>query len=165
MPKTNPLRSGLAFCWMAAILMGIVVVPSALTQEKHPLAGTWKANLSKSKRHPNHLFRSLTLHFEVSDDAVLLTYTGVNMAGKQESAKRKLHPDGKEYPVAEASGVVEIAKWAGSHVLEVVAKKDGKVIGRSAYEVSQDGKTLTAKIKGVDAKGAEFEQVIVFDPA
>ncbi len=165
MMKTSPSRRVLAFCWVAAILIGVIVVPSALTQEKNPLAGTWKANLSKSRRHPNHLFRSLTLHFEVSDDAVLLTYTGVNMAGKQESATRKLHPDAKEYPVAEAPGVVEVAKWVGSHILEVAAKKDGKVIGQSAYEVSSDGKTLTAKIKGVDAKGAEFEQVIVFDAA
>jgi hypothetical protein len=29
--------------------------------------------------------------------------------------------------------------------------------------VSPDGKTLTAKLKGIDASGAEFEQVIVFD--
>lgn len=150
---------------MVVILVAVIVVPSALTQARNPFAGTWKANLSKSQRHPNHLFQSLTLHFKVSDNVVVLTFTGVNMAGKQESGTRKLHPDGKEYPIAEASGVVEVAKWAGSHILEAMAKKDGKVIGQSAYEVSRDGKTLTAKIKGIDAKGAEFEQVIVFDPA
>ena len=55
----------------------------------NPFAHTWKANLSKSQRHPNHLFQSATLHFEVSQEAVLLTYTGVNMAGEQESGTGK----------------------------------------------------------------------------
>jgi hypothetical protein len=48
-------------------------------------------------------------------EAVLLTFTGVNMAGKQESGTRKLRPGGKEHPIAEAPGVVEITKWVGSH--------------------------------------------------
>ncbi|HZS03266.1 MAG TPA: hypothetical protein VFD58_00195 [Blastocatellia bacterium] len=122
-----------------------------------------KANLSKSKQYADHQFRSAALHFDVSDEAVLLTFTGVNMAGKRESGTKRLHPDGKEYPLAEAPGVVEVAKWAGSHTLEVVARKDGVVAGRGTYEVSEDGKTLTARIKGADAGGAEFEQVIVFD--
>ncbi|MGH9767828.1 MAG: hypothetical protein ACREAB_10380 [Blastocatellia bacterium] len=68
-----------------------------------------------------------------------------------------------EYPISEAPGVVEITKWVGSHTLELVAKKDGKVVGESMYEVSKDGKTLTSKVKGTDAKGRQFEQVIVFD--
>jgi hypothetical protein len=37
------------------------------------------------------------------------------------------------------------------------------VIGEGRYEVSSDGKTLTSKVKGTDAKGRQFEQVIVFD--
>ena len=129
----------------------------------NPLAGTWKANLSKSQRDPNHQFQSLTLRFEVSDEAVLLIFTGVNMAGKQESGTRKLRPDGKEYPVAEAPGVVEIAKWVGANTLAIVAKKGEQVVGESTYEVAKDGKTLTSKVKGTDAKGRQFEQVIVFD--
>ena len=149
------------------VLVGLFVVvdllPSAQAQANSPLAGTWKANLAKSERHPNHQFESLTLRLEVSDDAVLVIYTGVNMSGQQESGTRKLHPDGKEYPIAEAPGVVEVKKWVGAKALKSEAKKDGKVVGASAYEVSSDGKTLTAKVKGVDASGREFEQVIVFD--
>jgi hypothetical protein len=41
--------------------------------------------------------------------------------------------------------------------LEIVARKDGNVVGESKYEVSKDGKTLTATVKGVDAKGRSFE--------
>ena len=127
------------------------------------IAGTWKANLSKSQRDPNHQFQSLALHFEVSDEAVLLTFTGVNPAGEQVSGTRKLRPDNKEYAVAEAPGVVEIARCIGSYTLETVYKQDGRVVSEGTYEVSRDGKTLTSKGKGTDANGSEFEQVIVFD--
>jgi hypothetical protein len=37
------------------------------------------------------------------------------------------------------------------------------VVGESRYELSSDGKTLTTSVKSINAKGAEFEQVIVFD--
>jgi hypothetical protein len=103
------------------------------------------------------------MKFEISDDLVLLTYAGVNMAGKEESGTSRIHPDGKEYPVTESPGLVTISKWTTSHILEIVARKDGSVVGESKYEVSKDGKTLTATVKGVDARGRSFEQIIVFD--
>jgi hypothetical protein len=128
-----------------------------------PLAGTWKANLAKSKQHPNHQFQSATLVFDITPDSVLLTFTGINMSGQKESGTRKLNADGMEYPIAGAPGVLEMTRWRDSHTLEMVAKKDGKVVGEGVYKVSADGKTLTAKVKGFDASGVEFEQVIVFD--
>jgi hypothetical protein len=128
-----------------------------------PLAGTWKANLAKSQRDPNHQFQSLTLRFETSDDSVSLTYTGVNMGGEEESGSRQMHADGREYSVAEAPGVVVITKWLQPQTLETVARKDGKPVGQSTYEVSTDGKTLTTRIKGIDASGGSFEQVIVLE--
>ena len=38
----------------------------------HPLAGTWTANIAKSRRHPNHLFQSSTMRFDVSENVVVL---------------------------------------------------------------------------------------------
>src|SRR5262245_52582 len=75
------------------------------------LEGAWEANLSQSQRDPNHQFQQLTLHFEVSDEVVSLTFTGINKTGEPVSGTRKIHPDGKEYPVGEVPGVVEIARW------------------------------------------------------
>ena len=126
--------------------------------------GTWRANLSKSQRHPNHMFQSATLRFAVSGDTVTLTQAGVNEAGHQEFGTTTLHADGKEHAVSpEAPGVVVVTKWVGSRILETAAKKDGEVIGHGTYEVSDDGQTLTAKVRGIDGSGAPFEQVIVFD--
>ena len=143
------------------IVLGALAAPAALSQQKNPLAGTWQANISKS--HPNHLFKSATLRFEVSDDVVSMTYTGVNMSGVEESGTFKIHPNGKEHPIPDAPGLVEVSRWAGPRLLDTVASQSGKVVGHSSYEVSEDGKTLTAKISGTDASGAGFEQVIVCD--
>ena len=145
------------------VMLVALAAPAGLSQQKNPLAGTWQANISKSQRHPNHLFKSARLRFEVSDEVVSLTYTGVNMSGVEETGTFKIHPDGKEHPIAEAPGVVEVSRWVGPRLLESVGKKDGKVVGQSTYEISTDGNTLTAKIKGIDASGSTFEQVIVFD--
>ena len=65
--------------------------------------------------------------------------------------------------MAEAPGVVAITKWVDPRILETLANKNGKVVGQSTYEVSTDGKTLTTRIKGIDAGGGSFEQVIVLE--
>ncbi|MCI0664912.1 MAG: hypothetical protein L0220_27930 [Acidobacteria bacterium] len=156
-------RNQTHFFGIALALMIVSILPSVQAQEKYPFEGIWNANLAKSQRHENHQFKSATMKFEVSDNLVLLTFTGINMAGKEESGTSRIHPDGKEHPVTESPGVVTISKWATSHRLELIARKGGSVVGESNYEVSKDGKMLTATVKGVDAKGRPFEQIIIFD--
>ena len=130
----------------------------------NPFSGTWVANIEKSQRHANHQFKSATLSFELTGDDVSMTHAGINMSGKHESGTTVLHPDGVERPVSpQAPGVVALARWVGTHVLEMEARKDGRVAGKGTYEVSEDGRTLTATVAGTDAAGKAFEQVIVFD--
>ena len=130
----------------------------------NPFLGTWVANLAKSRRHANHQFQSAALTFEVSGDVVSLTHSGVNMAGKAESGTTVLRADGIEHAVSpQAPGVVAVTKWVGTHALETVASKDSRPLGRATYAVSDDGRTLTATVEGIDAAGQAFDQVIVFD--
>ena len=132
----------------------------------HPIAGTWTANLEKSKRHANHQFASATMRFDVSgavNEIVVLRYGGVNHSGKDESAAHTMDVDGLERPVPQVPGVVAVARWAGPRTLETIGKKDGAVVGHATYAASEDGAELVATVKGVDAKGLPFEQVIVFD--
>jgi len=132
----------------------------------HPIAGTWAANIAKSRRHENHQFASAIMHFEVSrggGEVVTLRYGGVNHSGKDESSAQTLRADGVERPVPQAPAFVSVARWAGPRTLETIGKKDGVVVGHATYEASEDGAELTATVKGVDAAGLPFEQVIVFD--
>jgi hypothetical protein len=132
----------------------------------NPFLGLWTANLEKSHRHANHQFQSATLTFEVSGDVITLTHAGVNMAGKSESGITVLHADGEEHPVSpQAPGVVAVTKWVGTHVVATEGRKDGQTLARATYAVSEDGRTLTATIGGIDAAGKPFDQVIVFDRA
>lgn len=148
---------------LAAVTLAICQTPLDNAQDTRQFTGTWKANLAKSQRDPNHQFESLTLIVEFSEDAVLLTYKGINAAGKEEGGTSKLYPDGKEHAVPEAASFVVVTKWLGPRLLESVGMKDGKRVGQSTYEVSSDGKVLTAKISGIDAYEREFKQTIVFD--
>ena len=130
----------------------------------HPLAGTWIANIAKSRRHANHQFESATMVFEVTGADVVLTYDGINASGNREGNTQRFNADGRERPIAEAPGYAAITTL-GPRALEALGKKDGAVVGRGTYEVSEDGRTMTATIGGTDASGAAFEQVIVFDRA
>jgi hypothetical protein len=74
-----------------------------------------------------------------------------------------LTADGRDHPLPQAPGIVVTTRWHGANRLDTSASKDGAVVGAGSYEVSSDGATLTATVCGVDAAGAQFEQVIVFD--
>lgn len=128
----------------------------------HPLTGTWVASLEKSRRHPNHQFRSVTMRFEIAGDAVTLTYEGVNAAGNPEASTQQLRADGEPHELAAAPGFTAISTLAADR-LESIGQKDGVVLGRSTYAVSPDGQTMTATVSGVDTAGLPFDQVIVFD--
>lgn len=152
-------------CVAIALLLGgcLVVLAGAQGSGGSPFSGTWVANIEKSKRDPNHRFQNATMQFSVVGDTVTLTHGGVNAGGQQESGKVVLHADGKEHPVPEVPGVSVVTRWIGPRVLHTIGKSRGAQVGEQTYEVSSDGKTLTAKVSGTDASGTRFEQVIVFD--
>jgi hypothetical protein len=128
----------------------------------HALAGTWIANVEQSQRDPNHQFSRATMHFAIAGDLVTLTYGGINASGRHERAGQTIHADGHEHAVPEASGIVTFSTL-GARELKSVGLKDGTEIGRASYEVSEDGRTMTATVSGIDANGKTFEQMIVFD--
>jgi hypothetical protein len=133
-----------------------------MSRNRHLLAGIWTASLAKSRRDPNHQFHRATMRVEVEGDRVSLTYGGVNAAGKTEEGTQLICADGEAHPEAAAPGVV-CTSTIDAHTLQVVATKDGAMVGRGSYEVSEDGRTLTATMSGFDASGRPFDQVIVFD--
>jgi hypothetical protein len=130
----------------------------------HQLTGTWTANLEKSRRHPNHQFRRVTMRFDVEGDAVSLAFEGVNAAGAAEEGTRQIRADGAAHPEPAAAGVLTIST-IDARMLEVIATKDGATVGRACYEVSEDGRSLISTTSGVDGSGRPFDQVIVFDRA
>ncbi|HKQ72268.1 MAG TPA: hypothetical protein VJ810_00975 [Blastocatellia bacterium] len=64
------------------------------------------------------------------------------MSGKEEQHENTLYADGEEHP-SEYGGYLLVSRWLGSHALEPIVKKNGRVEGRVTYEVSADSATLT----------------------
>jgi hypothetical protein len=123
-----------------------------MPKKVNPFVGTWTANLSKSRRHPNNQFQSATLQFAVTGDAVTIVDVVVDDAGREERGKNIILADGNEHP--QGNGYVLTARWRDPQAFETTATKDGQIVGWGTYEVSADGKTLT--ISG-------DQQVIVLD--
>ena len=128
----------------------------------HALIGTWIANIEKSTRHENHRFASATMYFAVNNDEVRLSYEGVNASGELEKSEQVLHADGQPHDHPLAPGIV-VTSSLGSRGFESSAHRDGAMMGHGSYNVSEDGHTMTATVRGIDGSGKPFEQVIVFD--
>jgi hypothetical protein len=107
--------------------------------EKSPFAGTWRWMAdSAAAADP---YRSVTLRFEVRDDAITIADVVVAASGEELRNENTLRPDGQTYP--QPHGYAVMAKWNGPRVLEAVGTKDGRIEGRVTYEVSEDGTALT----------------------
>lgn len=117
--------------------------PTSAATATSPFAGTWKANLAKSKRHPANQFRSVTLQFSVRGNVMTIAQSLVSESGQEERDRTALHVDGREHESDDRPGFSIVASWRGSHALHVIARKDGEVVGLGTYEVSADGRELS----------------------
>jgi hypothetical protein len=126
---------------------------------EYPLVGSWTANLTKSKPHPSYPIKGATLIISATGNSVTLASTVVFVSGQEQSASETFPTDGSERPGSHTPGVTVLGKWVGPHLLETRAKKDCQEIALAKYEVSADGKTLTATTSGA----AALDQVIVFE--
>jgi len=131
---------------------GTDVLESASTQ--NPFAGKWKADLTRSQRHPIRQFQSAMIEFTVEGNNLTLADTVVEEFGQKNTSISTILVDGNEHLLENGNGSIFMAKWRDSHTFEVVTKKDGEVVGWGVYEVSEDGHILT--ITG-------DEQMIVLD--
>ena len=126
----------------------------------HPFAGTWTANLAKSKLHSNAQIQRITLRFDLSADAVSITDMVIDVSGRNVgNGTTTFQTDGKAYPHDELlPGLTVVARWRDSRAFEtVLSRRDGQM-DRVTYEISADGMTLTNT-----TSGALGEQVIVFE--
>ena len=108
-----------------------------------PFAGIWKANMAKSKPHPANQFRSATLQFSVRGNVMTIAQSLVGESGEEERNRTALHVDGCEHVSDDRPGFSVVASWRGSNVVQVIARKDGEVVGKGTYEVSADGRELS----------------------
>jgi hypothetical protein len=153
----------LMFMIMSVFVMAIAT-QQVCAQDADPLNGTWRLNVGKSKFLAGPAITSQTRTYEVSGDSVKQTVDGVDSQGKPLHSGFTGKYDGKDHPVtgnpdADAIAVKRIDRYSARSVL----KKNGKVVQTTLRKVSKDGKTVTFKTKGTDAKGQKVDNVLVFE--
>ncbi len=139
--------------FVLALFAFVQVGPGAAS----PFVGSWTANLSKSKPAPEFKVQSVTLQIAVAGDTLTMATEIVSASGQKQRLAETFRTDGTETPGTLNPGVVLMAKWLGTHVLACLAKKNDQVIALITYEVSSDGKMLTARSSGM------IDQMIVFE--
>jgi hypothetical protein len=151
--------------WMTAFATLLIVTNPAtrvLAQNADPLSGTWELDLAKSK-FSGPAPKSQTRTYDVAGDSVKLTSKGVSADGHPTAVQFNARFDGKDYPItglpnADTIALERIDAFRATSTL----KKNGKVAITSTRTIAKDGKTMTIKSKGTDAKGEKIDDVLVF---
>jgi hypothetical protein len=128
--------------------------------------GTWKLNLAKSKFNPAPSpVKSLTSTREAADGGVKVSTTGEQADGTPINSSYSAKYDGKEITVSGNAPYDKIAlKQVNANTLTATLKKsDGKYRATGRSVVSKDGKTMTITIRGTNADGKAFTNVMVYD--
>jgi hypothetical protein len=152
-----------------AMLFSAVAFASAFPEsgfaQTHPLVGTWKLNLEKSKFNPGPPQKSQTVIFEAVGQGLRATVDIMDAQG----TPRKLtfgpwFYDGKSYPIT-GSPAYDAAtyKQVNNSTAESTRTKAGKVVQTTTGVTSSDGKTYTLTTTGVDEKGQQINNVFVYD--
>ena len=145
------------------LAFGVSAAASA-ADTKDPVVGTWKLDLAKSRFSPGPALKSQTRTYAATADGVALTFTGVAADGTAMSGASNFKYDGKDYPLTGSPDYDALsAKRIDSNTIESTQKKAGKPVGKTTRTVSKDGKVLTLSSKGTGAKGAAYDNVMVFD--
>ena len=148
--------------WLLTFLL--LFLASALSYAASDLQlGTWKLNESKSKIGAGAP-KNDTVIYEASGDNMKVTIEGTAPDGSKTRMEWTGKFDGKDYPSTGGPNEdMRSYKQVNDRTLEVVSKKDGKVVLTARVVVSTDGKTRTVMIKGTGAQGKKFTSTAVYD--
>jgi hypothetical protein len=139
--------------------------PSIGVAQNNLVGMKWAINLEKSKYHPGPGPRSGVLGYEATDGGFIVTFEGVNAQGnpvKEIFGPYKL--DGKPYPVAGVAAYDATSyKVINDSTAEIVRFKVDKPVQTSTRVLSADGKTLTFTTTGINARGEQLNNVVVYD--
>jgi hypothetical protein len=139
------------------------VAAGAMCFAGNPTLGTWKLDESKSTLGDGAGKTTLVV-WEKVDGQDKCTVEGTDADGN------KLHTvwtgklDGKDYPVTgDPTSDTRSFKLSGDNTIDMVSKKDGKVVGKGIIVVAEDGKTRTVKSTMTNAKGVKVRSTLAYD--
>ena len=152
---------------LKAALVGLAVLLtlSGASFAQDALAGKWKLNLEKSKYNPGPPPKSLMLIYEPAEGGIRATVDGVS--ADDQPIKAVFGPfklDEKPYPIT-GSPVFDsqISKKVDDRNSDFIRRKGDKTVETGKRELSADGKIVTLTSTGTNAKGQQYNNVLIFD--
>ncbi|MCI0388968.1 MAG: hypothetical protein MOB07_09430 [Acidobacteria bacterium] len=109
--------------------------------------------------------RSLVIRYEPHPDGEGVTIWRVTHDGRSETVSYILRYDGKYYPhplQGEHADSI-CARKLDDGSIEVLSKKDGKIVSQKIRRLSADGKQITIQVKFLSKTEKWIKRVIVFD--
>ena len=149
-------------------LLGLAL-PTALPQaglaQSHPMIGTWKVNLAKSKYSPGPPPRSNTVIWEAVGQGLRSRGESIDAQGNPTKTDSGVFSfDGKSTPYTGSPAFdASSYKQVNASTFEGTRTKAGKVVQTITIVLSADGKSRTVTTTGVDEKGQQINNVAVYD--
>jgi hypothetical protein len=139
------------------------IAAGALCFANNPTMGTWKLNESKSK-FGDGAGKSTMVVWAKAGHEDKCTVDGTDADGKKTHSVWTGKLDGKDYPITgDASSDTRSFKLNGENTIEMISKKDGKVVGDGTIVVAADGKTRTVTSNITNAKDVKVTSTSVYD--
>lgn len=129
----------------------------------NPTEGTWKLNESKST-FGDGAGKSTMVVWEKAGDQEKCTVDGIDAAGKKTHTVWTGKLDGKDYPIkGDSESDTRSFTLNGEHKIDMVSKKDGKIVGDGTIVVSEDGKTRTVTSTMTNTSGDKVTSTLAYD--
>jgi len=139
------------------------IAAAAMCFANNPTLGTWKLDESKST-FGDGAGKSTLVVWEKVGDQQKCTVDGTDADGKKTHSVWTGKLDGKDYPVTgDAQSDMRSFKKNGEKTIDMVSKKDGKVVGDGSIVVAADGKTRTVTSNMTNAKGEKVTSTLAYD--
>jgi hypothetical protein len=162
---------------VAGILFSITCMSlPAQTVARNPIVGTWRLNLEKSQFESGSPPKGQTREYSQRRDGLIVANIwSINAQGNPSFTQTVSKYDGKEYgqynqttlETFQATGIqtgnTQAFTVVDVYTVDIVNKIDGRVATTSRRTVSEDGKTMTHIVKGTNAQGKTYTNMLIFD--
>jgi hypothetical protein len=131
---------------------GVSVVAAQMTE---PIVGTWKLDPAKSSYKPGPSPRSTTITITPAAKGLTVAIETVNADGSPLEWGFTTRRDGVEEARVTGNPLFDVVTSTreGATAGTNVYKKAGKVVMTTTIAISADGRSMTVKASGVDARG------------
>jgi hypothetical protein len=154
-----------------ALVFGISVGLSAFIdattlfgQTLDPRFGTWHLNTAKSEFKPSSEITSLTVTVEPAEDGEKVSNEFTYADGAVLVTQYTAYFDGRDYYITGSPAIDSVSLTRiDARTTERIDKKRGEVVQVLTRTVSEDGKTMTVKVRGKDWLQQDVRHTLIFE--